>query len=53
VRVHAARHVVYLGGLPPDYAVASVRVGSEDVSRGLIVGNADVSGVVITVTGPR
>ena len=52
-RVHAARHVIYLGGLPPGYAVASVRVGSQDASRGLVVGNADVSGVVITVTSPR
>ena len=49
-RVHAARHVVYVGGLPPGYSVDSVRVGSEDVSRGLVVGNADVSGVVITIT---
>ena len=48
-RLHAARHVVYLGGLPPSYDVVSVRVGSEDVARGLVVGNADVSGVVITV----
>jgi hypothetical protein len=51
-RLHAARHEVYLGGLPPGYSVASVRVGSVDASRGLLVGSADVSGVVITVAAP-
>jgi hypothetical protein len=52
-RLHAARHDVYLGGLPAGYSVASVRVGTEDASRGLVVGDADVSGVVITVAAPR
>jgi hypothetical protein len=52
-RLHAARHDVYLGGLPEGYSVASVRVGTEDASRGLVVRDADVSGVVITVAAPR
>ena len=52
-RLHAARHDVYMGGLPSGYSVASIRVGSQDASRGVVVGNADVSGVVITVAAPR
>jgi hypothetical protein len=52
-RLHAARHNIYLGGLPAGYSVASVRVGREDASRGLVVGDADVSGIVITVAAPR
>lgn len=51
-RLHPARHDVYLGGMPPGYFVTSVRAGSTDASRGLVVGNADVSGVVITVAAP-
>ena len=34
------------------YSVASVRIGSENASQFLVVGNADVSGVVITVAAP-
>jgi hypothetical protein len=52
-RLHAARHEVYLGGLPPGYSVASVRVGPADDSHAIVVGAADVSGVVITVAAPR
>jgi hypothetical protein len=39
--------------MPGGYSLASVRVGSKDLSEGLVVGNADVSGVVITVAAPR
>src|SRR5262249_16860815 len=48
-QLHAARHQVELAGMPVGYAIASVRVGSEDATQGLTVGNADISGVVITV----
>src|SRR5204862_6368560 len=48
-RLHSARHLVELAGMPGGYSVASVQAGSADVSQGLTVGNADVSGVVITV----
>jgi len=51
-RLHAARHDVYLGGLPGGYSVSSVRVGTQDASRGLVVGDADITGVVITVAAP-
>jgi hypothetical protein len=53
-RLHAARHQVELGGLPVGYAIESVRLGSADVTRdGFVVGNADVSGLVITVKTPE
>ena len=51
--VHEARHLVEMGGLPVGYRVASVRVGSEDASKGLVVEKADVSGVVVTLAATR
>ena len=52
--LHAARHHVELGGLPVGYAIESVRLGSANVlTDGFVVGNADVSGLVITVKTPR
>ena len=53
VKLQPGRHLADLGGMPVGYSVASVRVGNQDASRGLTVGNADVSGVVITVAAPR
>jgi len=52
-RLHSARHRVDVAGMPGGYSLASVRVGSTDVTEGLTVGNSDVSGVVITVSAPR
>jgi hypothetical protein len=51
--LHAARHQVALGGLPVGYSLGSVRAGTNDVTDGLAVRDADVSGVVISVRGPR
>jgi hypothetical protein len=51
--LHSARHRIEMAGMPGGYSIASVRAGSEDVSQGLVVGNADVSGVVITIAAPR
>ena len=39
--------------MPIGYSVASVHLGSEDVSQGFAVRNADLSGLVITVAPPR
>jgi len=33
--------------------VTSVRAGSNDVTKGLVVGNSDISGVVINVGAPK
>jgi hypothetical protein len=52
-RLQAGRHATDLGGLPVGYAVASVRLGSQDVSRGLVVSAADIDGLVVTVSAPR
>jgi hypothetical protein len=51
-RLHSARHRVELAGMPGGYSVLSVRAGSQDASQGLVVGNADLTGVVITVGAP-
>jgi hypothetical protein len=53
LRLHAARHRVDLAGMPVGYAISSVRVGSADAAQGFEVANADVSGIVVTVSGPN
>ena len=52
-KLHAATHQVALGGLPVGYALDSVRAGANDVTDGLVVRDADISGVVISVRVPR
>jgi len=49
-QVQPARHVVEVGGLPPDYSLGAVRLGERDVTGGVTVGDTDVSGLVITLT---
>jgi hypothetical protein len=52
-RLHAARHRVEVGGLPVGYSLKSVRVESrEALEEGFVVGDADVSGIVITIAAP-
>jgi hypothetical protein len=51
-QLQPARHKVELAGMPGGYSLASVRLGTEDVSQGVAVGTADVSGLVITVAPP-
>jgi hypothetical protein len=53
VQLNSARHEIELAGMPVGYEVTSVRAGSNDVTKGLVVGNSDVSGVVINVAAPR
>jgi hypothetical protein len=52
VRLHAATHLPDLGGMPSDYELKSVRLGNQDVTKGLVVGDRDLSGVVVTVSAP-
>jgi len=52
-RAQSARHRFDFGGMPAGYSMTSVRAGSQEVSNGLTIGNADVSGLVVTVTAPR
>lgn len=51
-RLHAGRHVTDVGGMPVGYDVRSVRVGPTDGSSGIVVGNADVTNVVVTIKTP-
>ena len=49
-QVQPARHKVELGGLPPGYSLATVHLGSQDVTQGVPVSDKDVTGLVITLT---
>jgi hypothetical protein len=51
-QLQPARHTIELGGLTAGYSLASARLGSQDVSQGLLVGAEDLSGLVITVAVP-
>ena len=51
-RAHSARHRFEFGGMPVGYSLTSARLGSQDLAQGLTVTNADVSGIVLTVTAP-
>ena len=48
-QVQPAGHVIELGGLPPGYSLASVKLGSQDLTRGVPVEGSDVSGLVISL----
>ena len=48
-QVQPATHRIELGGLPPGYSLASVRLANQDVTTGVPVGGADVTGLVITL----
>jgi hypothetical protein len=52
-RAQAARHRFDFGGMPSGYSMASVRLGSQEVSSGLTIGNADIAGLVVTINAPR
>ena len=52
-RAQSARHRFELSGVPIGYSLTSVQLGSQDISQGLAVGNADVSGVTITISAPK
>jgi hypothetical protein len=54
VELHSARHQIDFAGLPVGYSLASVKIDGRDTTQdGIIVGNSDVSEVVITVNAPR
>jgi hypothetical protein len=52
-RLHRTRHRAELAGMPVGYSIASVRAATGDVTEGLPVGDADVTGVVVTLTAPK
>ncbi len=53
VRLHSATHFTDLAGMPSDYEMTRIRRGNQDVTKGLVVGDADVSGLVIDVDRAR
>jgi len=52
-QLHSDTHQVVVNGLPVGYSLASVRIGSQDASKGIVVGNKEVSDVVITLNAPQ
>ena len=53
VQLHAATHEPVMAGLPIGYSIASVRIGTKDVTKGITVGKTDISDVVITLDTPE
>jgi len=53
VQLHAATHEPVMAGLPIGYSIASVRIGTRDVTKGITVGKTDISDVVITLDTPQ
>jgi hypothetical protein len=54
VDLHAARHQIDFAGLPVGYSLAQVKVDGRDMTQmGVLVGNADVSDVLITLNAPK
>ncbi len=51
-RLQRARHTVDVGGMPTGYSLGSVRLGTQDLTKGLEVGAGDVTGLVITLAAP-
>lgn len=52
-QLHSDTHEVKMNGLPIGYSVASVRIGTQDVSGGITVAKKDISDVVITLNAPQ
>jgi len=54
VDLHSTQHQIDFAGLPAGYSLASVKVGDRDVTQqGIVVGNADVSDILITLNAPK
>lgn len=53
VRLQPATHRPDVAGMPAGYSVVSVRVNGKDISSGFVLGNSDMSDVVVTVTPTR
>ena len=52
VKLHSATHFPDLGGMPSDYEMSKLRLGNQDVTKGLVVGDRDISGLVVDVVAP-
>jgi hypothetical protein len=52
VKLHSATHLTDLAGMPSDYEMTRIRLGNQDITKGLVVGDRNVSGLVIDVAVP-
>jgi hypothetical protein len=52
-RLHSATHFTDLAGMPSDYEMTRIRRGNQDVTKGLVVADADMSDLVIDVAVPE
>jgi large repetitive protein len=52
-QLHAATHQVNVAGLPVGYSLASVHIGSQDVTPGIAVAKKDISDVVVSLNAPQ
>jgi hypothetical protein len=52
-RAQTARHRFEFNGMPAGYRLSAARQGSQDLSAGLTVGTADITGVLLTIDAPR
>jgi hypothetical protein len=53
VKLNSATHFPDLGGMPSDYDLTSLMLANRDVTKGLVVGDRDVSGLVVNVSAPN
>ena len=51
-RLHSATHLTDLAGMPSDYEMTRIRRGNQDVTKGLVVADSDISDLVIDVDVP-
>ena len=52
VQLQPARHAVEVAGLPSGYSLKSARVGTQDVTNGLVVDQEDISDLTLTIAPP-
>jgi len=52
VKLHSATHFPDLGGMPSDYEMTKLRLGNQDMTKGLVVGDREISGLVVDVASP-
>jgi len=51
-QLHADFHHIEMEGLQVGYSIASVKLGSQDVTQGIRVENKDISGLLVTLDTP-
>jgi len=52
VQLQPSRHAIVTAGMPSGYSLGSVRLGAQDVTKGLVVGAGDIAGLIVTLAPP-